>query len=156
MRRLLLLVPLALTACSSSMIPNTDVPDNSDNRKVISFCEEYRHAMEDKNVAKLLALASPRYHDDHATPQGSDDTDYDILKDTLAALFAKTSQIRYEIRYQRVIFTENNHVLVNYRYTASYRTGAGENERGQWHHSVADNQLDLVPDGDGYKILAGM
>lgn len=153
---LLLALPLAVSSCASTMIPNTDVPDNGTNRKVIAFCEEYRHAMEDKNVAKVLALVSPRYHDDHATPSGADDTDYDSLKETLAGLFAKTSQIRYEIRYQKVIFTENNHVLVNYRYSASYRTGTTETERGEWHHTIADNQLDLVPDGEGFKILAGM
>ena len=158
MRRALFLLalPVAISSCASTLIPNTDVADNSENRKVIAFCEEYRHAMEDKNVAKLLVLASPRYRDDHATPSGADDTDYDSLKETLAALFSKTSQIRYEIRYQKVMFTENNHVLVNYRYSASYRTGTTETARGEWHHSVADNQLDLVPDGDGFKILAGM
>ena len=55
----LLFLPLlvAVVGCSKSYIPNTDVEDNSDNRKVIAFCEEYRHAVEDKDVGKLLKLA---------------------------------------------------------------------------------------------------
>ena len=161
MRTILLALALpvglgALVACSNTFIPNTDVEDSSPNRKVIAFCEEYRHAMEDRNVAKLVAMASPRYHDDHGTPKGDDDTDYETLPVELKDKLLKTTSIRYEIRYQKVIFTENNHVLVNFRYSASFRTPTKENDRGEWHHKVDDNQLDLVPDGEGYKILAGM
>ncbi len=54
----------ALGGCSKAYIPNTDVEDTGDNRKIVHFCEEYRHAVEDKNIGKLLALASPRYHED--------------------------------------------------------------------------------------------
>jgi hypothetical protein len=140
--------------CSSTFIPNTTVEDSSDNRRVIQFCEVYRHAMEDKDVGKLLALASPRYHDDAGTPNGDDDTDYDTLKAFLADRFQKTTEIRYEIKYHEVVFAENNHVYVNYKYTASYRVPTSHGE--QWHHTVADNQLDLVPDGDSFKIMAGM
>ena len=53
-----------------------------------------------------------------------------------------------------MIFAENSHVYVNYKYTASYRVPTSHGP--QWHHTVADNQLDLVPDGDSYKIMAGM
>ena len=45
--------------CSKPFIPNTDVEDNGENREVIVFCEKYRHALEDKNVAELLKLMSP-------------------------------------------------------------------------------------------------
>jgi len=145
---------LLSTGCSTTFIPNTTVADTSDNRRVVQFCEVYRHAMEDKDVGKLLALASPRYHDDAGTPAGDDDTDYDTLKAFLADRFQKTSSIRYEIKYHEVVFAENNHVYVNYKYTASYRVPTTHGE--QWHHTVADNQLDLVPDGDSFKIMAGM
>ena len=156
MLRVTFMAVLATTVlgCSTTLIPNTTVEDTSDNRKVVQFCELYRHAMEDKDVGKLLALASPRYHDDAGTPSGDDDTDYDTLKAFLADRFQTTSDIRYEIKYHEVIFAENNHVYVNYKYTASYRVPTTHGN--QWHHTVADNQLDLVPDGDSYKIMAGM
>jgi hypothetical protein len=145
---------IVLAGCSSTFIPNTTVEDTNENRRVIQFCEVYRHAMEDKDVGKLLALASPRYHDDAGTPSGDDDTDYDTLKAFLADRFQKTTEIRYEIKYHEVVFAENSHVYVNYKYTASYRVPTDHGT--QWHHTVADNQLDLVPDGDSYKIMAGM
>ena len=43
--------------CSKTYIPNTDVEDSGDNRKVITFCESYRHALEEKNVGQLLKIA---------------------------------------------------------------------------------------------------
>jgi hypothetical protein len=145
---------MMLAGCSSVFIPNTTVEDTSDNRRVIQFCEVYRHAMEEKDVGKLLAIASPRYHDDAGTPAGDDDTDYDHLKIFLSDRFTKTTAIRYEIKYHEVVYAENNHIYVNYKYTASYRVPTSRGD--QWHHTVADNQLDLVADGDTYKIMAGM
>ena len=51
---------LTTLGCSKSYIPNTDVEDTSENKKVISFCEKYRHAVEEKDVGGLLKLASPK------------------------------------------------------------------------------------------------
>ena len=148
------LASLGLAACSRAYIPNTDVEDTGDNRKVVLFCEEYRHAVEDKNIGKLLALASPRYHEDGGNTRGEDDIDYDGLKQYLAGVFMKTTGIRYEIKYRKVTFKEDKHILVDYTYAASYRLPGVKQE--EWRHTVADNRLELVPDGDTYKILGGM
>ncbi len=149
-----LLGTFLLSACSRAYIPNTDVEDTSENRKVILFCEEYRHAVEDKNIGKLLALASPRYHEDGGNTRGEDDIDYEGLKQYLAGVFMKTTGIRYEIKYRKVMFKENTHVEVDYTYAASYRLPGVKQE--EWKHTVADNRIELVPDGDSYKILQGM
>jgi hypothetical protein len=145
---------LAATACSKTYIPNSDVEDTSENRKVVLFCEEYRHAVEDKNIGKLLTLASPRYHEDGGNTRGEDDIDYDGLKEYLAGVFMKTTGIRYEIKYRKVIFKEDRHILVDYTYAASYRLPGVKQE--EWRHTVADNRLEIVPDGDTFKILGGM
>jgi hypothetical protein len=145
---------LALAGCSKTYIPNTDVEDSSFNRKVVSFCEEYRHAVEEKNVPKLLSMASPLYHEDGGTPAGDDDMDYEGLKEYLTALFTKASDIRYEMRYRRISIADNQHVYVDYTYSASYKMPgiAGD----EWKHKVEENRLDLVVDGDSFKIVAGM
>lgn len=145
---------LALSACSPSMIPNTDVEDNSQNRKVISYCEEYRHAVEDKDVGRLLSMASPRYYEDGGNTSPDDDIDYDGLKDYLTSTFVKTQTIRYEIRYRKVTVSENKRVYVEYTYSASYRIPGLKGE--EWKHTVADNRLELVPEGESFKILNGM
>lgn len=149
-----LAIVFGLSGCSTTYIPNTDVEDNSNNRKVISYCEEYRHAVEDKDVGRLMVMASPRYYEDGGNTSPDDDIDYDGLKDYLQSTFVKTQTIRYEIRYRKVTINENKRVFVEYTYTASYRIPGLKGE--EWKHTVADNRLELVPDGDSYKILAGM
>ena len=155
----LALVPVLMIAasafgCSKSYIPNTDVEDNSENRKIISFCEEYRHAVEDKDVGALLKMASPRYYEDGGNTNPEDDLDFDGLKDYLTSTFVKTQTIRYEIRYRKVTVEESKKVFVEYTFSASYRMPGLKGE--EWKHTVADNRLELVPEGESFKIIAGM
>ena len=146
---------LGLGGCSKTYIPNTDVEDTSDNRKIIAFCEEYRHAVEEKDVGRLLNMASPRYFEDGGNTNPEDDIDYHGLKDFLTSTFVKTDTVRYEIRYRKVSENKDNkRVFVEYTYSASYRLPGIKGE--EWKHTVADNRLELVPEGDGFKILAGM
>ena len=150
-------LPLALfsmTGCGKSFIPNTDVEDSSDNRKVIAFCEDYRHAVEDKDVGRLLKMASPRYYEDGGNTNPEDDIDFDGLKDYLSSTFVKTQTIRYEIRYRNVKVSESKKNFVEYTFSASYRIPGLKGE--EWKHTVADNRLELIPDGETFKILAGM
>jgi hypothetical protein len=147
-------VALASAGCSRTYLPNTDVEDTSQNRQVILFCEQYRHAMEDKNVAQLLKAMSPGYFEDGGNGKNDNNADYDEIRGFLTGNFLKTSGVRYEIRYRRVTFTETNHVFVDYTYAAAWKLPGFKAD--EWHHKVADNRLDLVRDGDSFKIVAGM
>jgi hypothetical protein len=147
-------VAFATVACSRTYLPNTDVEDTSQNRQVILFCEQYRHAMEDKNVSQILKLMSPGYFEDSGNAKNDDNADYDEIRAFLTGDFLKTSGIRYEIRYRRVTFTETNHVYVDYTYAAAWKIPGFKAD--EWHHKVADNRLDLIRDGDSFKILGGM
>jgi hypothetical protein len=145
---------VAVTGCGATQIPNTDVEDTSENRKVVLFCEKYRHAVEEKDVGTLLKLASDRYYEDGGNTNVLDDIDYGGLKDYLTAQFLKTKTIRYEMRYRKVTFTEKKEIYVDYTYAASFRLPGVSSD--EWRHSVADNRLVLVPDGESYKIVSGM
>ncbi|MGH7269714.1 MAG: hypothetical protein ACREJ3_04725 [Polyangiaceae bacterium] len=145
---------LASAACSKVFIPNTDVEDTSQNRKVILLCEKYRHALEDKNVGQMLKLMSPSYFEDGGNTKNEDDADFDKIREFMTGDFLKTTGIRYEIRYRRVTFTPRAHVYVDYTYAAAWKVPGVKGD--EWHHAVADNRLDLVPDGDSYKIVSGM
>jgi hypothetical protein len=145
---------LAFAACSKVFIPNTDVEDNGENRKVIEFCETYRHAMEDRNVGQLVKLMSPGYFEDGGNTKNEDDADYDAIRDFLTGDFQKTNGIRYEIRYRRITFTPRNHIYIDYTYAAAWKIPGVKAD--EWHHAVADNRLDIVREGDSFKIVAGM
>ena len=143
-----------LLGCSKNYIPNTDVEATSQNLDVVNFCEKYRHALEDKDVAQVLKLMSPGYFEDGGNTKNEDDADYDKIREFLTGDFLRTNGVRYEIRYRRVTFTETKHVYVDYTYAAAWKLPGVKQD--EWHHKVADNRLDLVHDGDSFKIVAGM
>lgn len=143
----------ALCGCVSHYIPNTDVEDNEENRRIISFCERYRHAVELKNVGALLKLASPAYYEDGGNVDASDDLDYAGLKEYLAGKFQDARAIRYEIRYRRVLKEEES-IFVDYTFSASYRIPGLTGE--EWRRKVDDNRLELIPYQDEFRIVAGM
>ena len=153
-RYVALALALFVLGCATHYIPNTDVEDTSENRKVISFCEKYRRAVEERNVPLLLDMASAAYYEDGGNVDASDDMDYDGLRDYLEGRFKDTRAIRYEIRYRKIHGAENGRVLVEYTYTASYKIPGLSGD--EWRHTVAENRLELVPDKDSFKILAGM
>jgi hypothetical protein len=99
-------------------------------------------------------MAHPRYHEDGGNTNAEDDMDYDGLREYLTTTFMKTQGIRYEIRYRKITITETNHIHVDYTYAASYKIPGVKGD--EWRHTVADNRLDIVTDGEGFKIMAGM
>ena len=149
-----LTVAASLPACSQQLIPNTDLEDTEENRSLVEFCELYRHAVEHRDIDKLLTLAHADYYEDGGNVDATDDLDYAGLKAYLEAEFVRARAIRYEIHYRRVARNERNGWDIQYTYSASYKLPDGEHE--VWHREVADNQLVLVAAGDSYKILAGM
>ena len=144
---------LPLAGCTTHYIPNTDVEDNENNRKLIAFCERYRHAVENKDIATLLKLAAPKYYEDGGNVDPTDDLDYAGLKAYLTSKFQDATTIRYEIRYRRVA-KERDLVFIDYTYSASYRIPGLKGE--EWRHRVEDNRLELMPYQDEYRIVGGM
>lgn len=164
-----------LTGCATRYIPNTDVEDTDDNRKVITFCEKYRHAVELKDVGELIKLASPDYYEDGGNVDASDDLDYAGLRDYLSGKFTDARAIRYEIRYRRVLrqdFPQEKGpeappkgtagedplelIYVDFTYSASYRIPAAKGG-DEWRRRVEDNRLEIVRyPNDQFRIIAGM
>jgi len=150
---------LVLVGCSHDYIPNTQVEDSDFNRQVIAYCEDYRHAVEHRNSDLLFKMADVKYYEDGGTVDTSDDLDLEGLKKYLDAQFRKTSQIRYEIFYRDISVGRSNQVFVDYTYSASYKVplpDAKTPEDAVWRRRVADNRLELVRDGEKFRILSGM
>lgn len=142
------------SGCGAHTIPNTDVEDTSANRRVIQFCEDYRRGVERRNIGLLMKLAHPSYYEDGGNNDSSDDIDRAGLAEYLHDRFAKTKAIRYEIRYRRVGEGRRSTVYVDYTYSASYKVPT---PRGDvWRRTVADNRLELVPNGESFLILSGL
>jgi hypothetical protein len=154
MRLLAPLAAVALLGCTARYIPNTDIEDTTENRRVVEFCEKYRHAVEMRNIALLLKMADPKYYEDGGNVDATDDLDYAGLQAYLEKRFRETRGIRYEIRYRRVAEGRTNSLVVDFTYSASYKIPTPDGEL--WRRRVADNRLELRPYGESFKILSGM
>jgi hypothetical protein len=144
----------SLSGCSTMYLPNTDVEDSDVNRKVVAFCEVYRRAIERKDIASLLDLASPHYYEDGGNVDATDDIDFAGLRDYLTDRFSDATGIRYEIRYRRVV-AEEEYVYVDYTYSGSFRLPGKEGD-DQWRSTVEENRLELVSHDESFQIVAGM
>ncbi|MEY4582694.1 MAG: hypothetical protein RL701_7397 [Pseudomonadota bacterium] len=145
---------LALAACETTMIPNTHVEDTRQNREVVDFVEKYRGAIETRNTAALLGLASPNYFDDMGTPAGQDDIDYDGLKAGLARLREEVLGARYQISYRSVTYDTEQRVLVDMLYTGWFRVNGGEGPT--WKRRLEPHRIVLAREDGQYRILSGM
>jgi hypothetical protein len=147
-------VLLLQAGCAKKFIPNTTLVDNPFNRKVVKFCEQYRLAVESKNIGKLLTLASPEYYEDGGTPTGSDDFDYTQLRDILVSRFDKVKTIRYDVKYRKIT-VEGSLISVDYTWSGSYQI-TGPSGQDYWFRKVEDNRLVIVEYKDSFKIVSGM
>ncbi len=147
---------LAAAAGCQKNIPNTTVKDTPENRSVITFMENYRHAVESRDVGALLAMAHQQYLDDNGTPSGDDDLDYRALQQKLSRWRERVTDVRYEIKY-RTITREMDRVLIAYRYSASFRIAYDEEDQ-RWSRRIGENRLVLLYDElqGRYFVLSGM
>ena len=160
-RRTCLALALALAAGCATTIPNTTVEDTADNRSVVAFMEQYRKAMEERNVRRLLELASPHYLDDNGTPGGADDVDYETLRENLTLWAQRVDDVRYDISYRRISYAPNDRIYVEIRYGGSFHIQRPATDDEQWSRRLANHRLVLQklrdPQGeDEYRILSGM
>ncbi len=146
---------LAVSGCQKN-IPNTTVADTPHNRAVITFMENYRDAVESRDIGALLAMAHPQYLDDNGTPSGDDDLDYRDLQKKLGRWRERVTDVRYEIKY-RSVTREMDRVLIAYRYSASFRIAYDEEDQ-RWSRRIGENRLVLLYDDiqARYYVLSGM
>jgi hypothetical protein len=143
-----------LCACEPTLIPNTRVPDTHENREVVDFIEKYRQAVEQRNGAALLSLASRDYFDDMGTPAGDDDIDYEGLEAGLARMREEIIGARYQISYRAVTYVPDQRVLVDMLYTGWYRVNTASGP--EWKRRLEPHRIVLAREDRGYKIISGM
>ncbi|MDD9932490.1 MAG: hypothetical protein OXT09_02740 [Myxococcales bacterium] len=151
----LLLLPIALQiGCATRNIPNTRVEDNSQNREIVEFMEVYRNAVQDRDIAALLRMASPNYFDDMGTPSGDDDVDYETLKAGLQRLRNEVIAARYQISYRGLTYIHDGKVLVDVLYTGWFKVDTPEGP--QWRRRLEPHRIVLAREGEQLRILSGM
>jgi hypothetical protein len=152
-------------AAKAGSIPGTRIADNSENRQILTTIESYRKAVEDKDVAALVLMASQRYWEDSGTPTGSDDYGYDGLRNVLAGRYQQADEIRFSLRYLNLrrrcppntTGNEGCKVYVEVMIDASYTIA---DARGQSRRPDMRDQNELVLEWSGEReswlFLSGM
>lgn len=145
-----------LGACAGGQksIYGTQVDDNRENRTILGVIEKYRTAVEKKDTATLLDLASPNYWEDGGTPTGADDYGRDGLGRVLNERFSRAEGIRYSMRYMGIKRVGKNRAAVDVLIDASYSI---QTANGAQRKDMRDqNELLLEYDGRNWRFLSGM
>ena len=101
---------ILLGACAGNhnYIAGTKIEQSDENQRVVRRVEEYRAAVEQKDTATLMLMASREYWEDSGTPTGEDDYGFAGLQDVLRTRFQLAESIRYSMRYKRIRIVPEN------------------------------------------------
>ncbi len=101
--RTLLPVAFLLSACAAHRIPGTEIADSEATRAVYGVVQGYAQALQQRDAATLLSLASPEYFDNAGTADPADDMDFARLEQTLPADLGKLESLRVEIQVRNIV-----------------------------------------------------
>jgi hypothetical protein len=134
-------------------IPYTRVVDTPQNREIIKVVEAYRTALERKDAAALLTMASPDYFEDSGTPSADDDYGYEGLKEVLAKRLTQVHHLRYSLQYMRVE-VQNKTAFVDVYIDGSYQISTPQGLK--WDRKQEPHRLELVNNGKRWLFRRGM
>jgi ketosteroid isomerase-like protein len=103
-RHLLLaaLAVLSAWACTPRRFPGTEIADNADTRAVAAAIEAYRAALEKRDAAGVLALATADYFDNGGTPEPADDLDRAGLEARLPKDLSAIEGVKLDFTLRRI------------------------------------------------------
>jgi hypothetical protein len=150
------LVGALTTGCAHhALIPGTTVSDTDVNRAILKTVEDYRQSIENRDVDRLLMLASEHYSEDSGTPRTDDDYRFDGLKQVLTTRLARVRTIRYGIEYRNVRMISDTEAEVEVHLNGSFELMSENGERyrnvDDFHHFLLERTSK-----DRWKFLSGM
>ncbi|MBN1947252.1 MAG: hypothetical protein JW797_16395 [Bradymonadales bacterium] len=158
---LLSLVLLDLTGCGPALIDDSlvvaedaKVEDNEVNREIITLVEEYRRALEDKDLATLRRLVSSNYYENGGTNDTADDDyGYDGLANVLEMYSQNIRQLHLSVQVKQIEVRGNRaNVYMDFAYNMLYVVDGQE----RWQVDRNLNRLELIREGDRWRVLAGL
>lgn len=154
-------VTLLCTACGPALIDDSpviaadaEIVDDQVNREIIALVEEYRRALEDKDIASLHRIISSGYYENGGTNHTTDDDyGYDGLTEVFELYGENVRQLRLSFEVHQIEVRGNRaNVYLDYAYNMLYVVEGQE----RWQVDRDLNRLELVREGEQWRVLAGL
>jgi hypothetical protein len=148
----------SIAACNADYIRGTMVEDTAENRQLVDLMDQYKQALENKDLKAILALASPKYYDNSGTPDPKDDINFDGLEAFLNEHLSKIQAAQIDFFIQRIVEDEESEgkTFIEYRYHSRYQIKMPSGEE-QWHADPdVFDRLTLIKEGGAWRILSGL
>ncbi len=155
MKVLLAFMALATSACAHSKIPRTSIDDTPENRAIIELVDRYKTAMESLDASAVLSLVSPRFYENNANSDDTDDYDFSGLEANLRQEFQKTRALKLDLRVDVVEVDQEAGTAfaeLYYQVRAHHEYPAGM----QWETSADRTRLRFTKSGDQWMIVGGL
>jgi hypothetical protein len=147
---------LLAAACTTKYLPGTQIPDTEENRKLLSVIEDYRRAVEDKDIGRIMSLVSDRFYQDPGTPgDPTDDYDKAGLKKRLEQDFARIGDQKLDVTVRK-LFEDPDKKTARVQYAFNYRYKLAMPGSQDWQTDVDLAQVTLDLENGQWKILSGI
>jgi hypothetical protein len=130
------------------------IPDTTENRKILDVLAKYREALIQKDVGTIRRLVSEDYYDNAgSTDTTRDDYGHDELPQTYEMVAQHAKNIQYNVTVKE-LEVEDNRARLTYEYNYAYQIEMGD--QSEWDAGLEVDRLELVRQGDSWKIAAGL
>jgi hypothetical protein len=115
--------------------------------------QNYRKAVEAKDVSAIVALVDPSFRDDGGSVSPDDDLDYATLSQKLTERFAKLDNVKLDLDIQKIKIQDNLAAAV-YRYDTRFVVLSPLNKVQKADSDIKEMAFKRV--GHDWKILSGI
>ncbi|MBL8786634.1 MAG: hypothetical protein JNJ59_17145 [Deltaproteobacteria bacterium] len=152
---LLALFALSASACGTTYIADSQIPDTPENRAVWNRVVEYRKAVETRNADALLAMVSRAYYENsETTDDATDDYGYDELRDMVLADFKdNVLEVQYRLLMRR-IQVDDDRAYADYEYYYNFKYVEGGVTA--WKPKNDFNRLEFTKENGVWMISGGL
>jgi phage gp29-like protein len=137
------------------MIPETQIPNTSENREIVQVVEKYRQAIENRDIKALKSLVSRKYYENASTTSDdSDDYGYAQLEEKILPLLKDNiKNVQYVITLKK-IEVKDEKAFADYEYNSKFFYVEGGKE--QWSAKNDFNRLEFIKEDGVWRILRGL
>ena len=152
---LLSFLSVILSWCSSSFILDTEIPATDENKAIWEVVDTYRKGLEARDLDIITPIISKKYYENGSTTQTKED-DYgypELIGVILPKLLNNVKAVQYRIKLMNIRII-GKRAKVTYEYWGYFLYSHGEKEG--WHNKNDFNEIELVKEKDGWKIIGGL